>query len=244
MTTDICIYRGKKIPKNPIIIEGFPSKGFVSTIAAKYMIDELDMEPIGYIESDKIKSVAVIHNSKPMRPIRLYLRGNVIVILSELMIPMNHLSEFSGAVIRWFRDICPGEVVLLAGISGKDTDKAHEIFGLANTDELNLQLGQLKVSCVDEGMLTGISSDLLLYCVENGIPTISLMTETKNLPDPLAAASMLVIVNKILGLEMDTQKLIDEGKKIEVMFNELSTQFKRGKEGYKETMENYPSMYM
>lgn len=244
MTTDICIYRGRKIPRNPIIIEGFPSKGFVSTIAAKYMIDELDMEPIGYIESDKIKSVAVIHNSRPMRPIRLYLRGNVIVILSELMIPMNHLPEFSGAVIRWFRDICPGEVVLLAGISGKNTDKQHEIFGLANTDELNLQLRQLNVNHVEEGMLTGISSDLLLYCVENGIPTISLMTETKNLPDPLAAASMLNIVKKILGLEMDTQRLIDEGKKIETMFNEMSTQFKRGNEGYKETMENYPSMYM
>jgi uncharacterized protein len=214
MTTDICIYRGKKIPKNSIIIEGFPSKGFVSTIAAKYMIDELDMEPIGYIESDKLKSVAVIHNSKPMRPIRIYAKGNVIVILSELVIPLNHLPEFSGAVIRWLREICPGEVVLLAGISGKDSEKQHEIFGLANTDELNLQLMQLNVSRVEEGMLTGISSDLLLYCVENGIPTISLMTETKNMPDPLAAASMLVIVNKILGLQIDTQKLIDEGKKI------------------------------
>jgi uncharacterized protein len=244
MATEVCIYKGKKIPKNSIIIEGFPSKGFVSTIAAKYMIDELDMELIGYIESDKLKSVAVIHNSKPMRPIRIYARGNVVVVLSELMIPLNHLSEFSGAVIRWLRDISPGEVVLLAGIAGKNTEKAHEIFGLANTDELNLQLMQLNVNRVEEGMLTGISSDLLLYCVENGIPAISLMTETKNLPDPLAAASMLTIVNKILGLQVDTQRLIDEGKKIETMFNDITTQFKRGKEGYAQTMENYPSMYM
>jgi len=83
------------------------------------MIDELDMEPIGYIESDKLKSVAVIHNSRPMRPIRIYNRGNVVVILSELMIPPNHMSEFSNALIRWFRDISPGEVILLAGIAGK-----------------------------------------------------------------------------------------------------------------------------
>jgi len=89
----------------------------------------------------------------------------------------------------------------------------------------------MNVNRVEEGMLTGISSDLLLYCAENGIPTISLMTETKNVPDPIAAASMLSIVNKILDLQMDTQRLIDEGKKIEGILNEITTQFKKSREG-------------
>jgi len=42
------------------------------------------------------------------------------------------------------------------------------------------------------------------------------MTETKNLPDPLAAASMPAIVNKILGPHIDTKRLIDDGKKIKL----------------------------
>ena len=242
MVTKVVIKEGNKLPKNPVIIEGFPSKGFVSTISAKYMIDRLEMEPIGYIESDKLRSVTVIHNSKAMRPVRIYAKGNLIVILSEIILPLPNVPDFSNAIIEWFRKINPDKVVLLAGISGKESEKEHEIFGLANTPELTKKLSEAKVNSVEEGMLTGISSELLLYCVENGIPSISLMAETKNLPDPLAAASMLEILTKVLDIKIDTKKLVEEGKKIEAMFNELQVQMRRGQAGYKE-MENYSPMY-
>jgi uncharacterized protein len=242
MTTQIVLKKGKEVPKNAIVIEGFPSKGFVSTIAARYMIDELGMEDIGFIESDRVRSVAVIHNAVPMRPIRIYAKGNIVVFLSEIIIPIQHGAEFSNALTAWIGKIAPNRVVLLAGITGKGTEKDHEIFGIANTDELNWKLEELKIKKVEEGMLTGISSDLLLYCVENQIPSISLMTETKNLPDPLAAASMLAILSKLIDLKIDTKRLIEEGKKIEEMFKEIMEQTKRGKEGHKE-MEDYSPMY-
>lgn len=70
MTTKVVI--NKSIPENSIIIEAFPSKGFVSTIAANHMIMELGMKPIGYIESDRIPSITIIHDSEPQRPIRIY----------------------------------------------------------------------------------------------------------------------------------------------------------------------------
>lgn len=242
MTTEIIISKGCSIPKSPIVIEGFPSKGFVSTIAAKYIIDEMQMEPIGYITSDKLRSVAVIHDSKPMRPIRIYAKDNIIVILSELIIPINHVPEFSNAIIKWLREIDPQKVILLAGISGKDTEKEHEIFGISNLPEITERLAHLNVNGVEEGMLTGISSDLLLYCIENDIPSISLMAETKNLPDPLASASMLRILDQILDLGVDCRRLIEEGKRIEEMFKEVGEQMKRGKDGYKQ-MEDFSHMY-
>lgn len=242
MTTQVVIRKKNKMPEKPVIIEGFPSKGFVSTIAARYIIDELGMEPVGFIESDKLRSVAVIHDSKPMRPIRIYVKDDLVVIFSELIIPIQHVPEFSNAVTEWFRRINPDKVVLLAGIPGKDTEKEHEIFALSNTKELKDRIAKMKVNGVEEGMLTGISSDLLLYCIENNIPSLSLMAETKNLPDPLAAASMLDILIKMLDLKMDLKRLVAEGEKIEAMFNEITHQMKRGKEGYK-AMENYSPMY-
>lgn len=242
MTTKIVIQEGKKIPEGSIVIEGFPSKGFVSTIAARYMIDELGMEVIGCIESDKLRSVAVIHDAAPMRPIRIYSKDNIIVIFSELIIPVSYVPEFSNALINWLRGINPSKVVLLAGISGRVTDKEHEILGIANTHELNEKLEELDVTKIEEGILTGISSDLLLYCVENNVPTISLMAETEYVPDPLASASMLNILNKLLDLGIDTRRLINEGKRIEKMFKEITEQLKRGKSGYRE-MEEYSPMY-
>ncbi|RLI92501.1 MAG: hypothetical protein DRO94_02335 [Candidatus Altiarchaeales archaeon] len=240
MATEIVI-KGK-IPKDPIVIEGFPSKGFVSTIATRYMIDELEMEVIGYIKSDKVKSIAVVHDSKPMYPIRIYAKDNIVLIFSEVNIPLQFVGEFSDALMEWFKEIKPKRVYLLAGITGKEIEKEHEIFALTTDEELEERLEKLNVEKLDEGMLTGISSDILLECIECGIPSVSLMVETRYIPDPLGAASLLNILNELLNLKIDTRKLVEKGKEIEDMFREITEQMKRGKEKHEE-MSEYSPMY-
>lgn len=238
MTTKIVLTR--EIPKNPIVIEGFPSKGFVSTIATKHMIDELDMKVCGYIESDKVDSIAVVHNYTAMRPIRIYAKNNIVLLFSELMVPMQHVKEFSSDLMKWLDEIKPRQVILLAGISGLTTEKEHEIMGISTNPELDKKLGELKIKRIEEGILTGISSELLLSCIEKKIPAVSLMAETHYTPDPLAAASMVNILNGILGTKIETTNLIEEGKKIEGMYKEISEQIKHGKNGYKEISEFSP----
>jgi uncharacterized protein len=240
MVTEINMEKG--LPKNPIVIEAFPSKGFVSTIAAKYMIDELDMEVVGHLKSDRVQSIAVIHNSKPMYPIRIYVKNDLIVVFSEVNIPFDRVSEFSDVLSRWFADIKPRQVILLAGIAGKSTDKEHEIFGITTDPELKKKLKKIDVEEIDEGLLTGVSSDLLLNCIEKKIPVVSLMAETRYTPDPLGAASMLEILNELLDQDIDTKKLIDKGEEIESMFEEISKQMRKGIDDTKR-IGGYPSMY-
>ena len=84
-----------KIPKNPVVIEGFPSKGFVSTIATRYLIEELGMESVGYVKSDRIQSIAVVHNSTPMYPIRIYRKNKLVLIFSEISVPYQFVREFA-----------------------------------------------------------------------------------------------------------------------------------------------------
>ncbi len=230
----------KEIPQNSIIIEGFPSRGFVSTIATKYMIDELGMEVYGYMESERVDSIAVVHNYTPMHPIRIYAKNNLVLIFSELVVPIHHIKEFSGELIRWFEEIKPKQVILLAGISGLTTEKEHEIMGVSTNPELDKKLEELKVKRIEEGILTGISSELLLGCIEKKIPALSLMAETHYTPDPLAAASMVNILSGVLGIKIDTKNLIEEGKKIEEMYKEISEQIKHGKNGYTEISEFSP----
>jgi len=232
----------KELPKNPIVIEAFPSKGFVSTIAAKYMLDELNMEIVGCLKSNRIQSIAVIHDSTPMYPIRIYAKDNLVLIFSEVNVPFNHVGEFSEVLSRWFVEIKPTQVVLLAGIGGKSTDKEHEIFGITTDPELKEKLKKMKVEEIDEGMLTGISSDLLLDCIENEIPVVSLMAETRYTPDPLGSASMLEILNDLLNLNIDTKKLVEKGEEIEKMFHNISEQLRKGMDDTKKISE-YSPMY-
>lgn len=240
MVTEIDIK--KELPKSPIVIEAFPSKGFVSTIAAKYMIDELNMEVIGSIKSDRVQSIAVVHDHKPMHPIRIYLKENLVVIFSEVNVPFQHVGEFTEAISNWFKEIKPKEVILLAGISGKSTEKEHEIFSITTDKEVEKKLKNLKVEDMDEGMLTGVSSDLLLFCVENNIPVTSLMAETHYTPDPLGSASMLEILTSLLNLKIDIKKLVEKGEEVEKMFHEISEQMKKGIDDTKQISE-YSPMY-
>ncbi|HIE34386.1 MAG TPA: proteasome assembly chaperone family protein [Candidatus Altiarchaeales archaeon] len=240
MATEIVLR--KDIPKNPIVIEGFPSKGFVSTIATRYIIDELEMKVVGYIRSDHVKSIAVVHGSVPMHPVRIYAKDNIVLIFSEINIPIQFVGEFSDAFVEWFREIKPGKVFLLAGIACKEIEKEREIFSLTNDIELEKKLHNLNVEKLEEGMLTGISSDILLSCIEDNIPTVSLMAETRYIPDPLGAAALVDIVNKLLGLGIDVKKLEDKGEEIEVMFKDIMNQMRKGKECH-EGMNEYSPMY-
>ncbi len=232
----------KKLPKNPLVIEAFPSKGFVSTIAAKYMIDELGMEVVGCIRSDKVQSIAVVHDSTPMYPIRIYMKDDIVLLFSEVNVPFQYVGEFTEAISRWFRDIKPREVLLLAGISGRSTEKKHEIFGITSDKKIRKKLRKLDVVDLVEGMLTGVSSDLLLFCMDEGIPVTSLMVETNYTPDPLGSASMLKIISQLLDVDIDTKKLVEKGQEVEKMFYELSDQMKKGMEDTKE-MSGYSPMY-
>ena len=60
-----------KKPKNPTIVLGFPSMGLVSTIATKFLIDHLDVEEIGHIESEHIVPLTAIHKGKVVNPITI-----------------------------------------------------------------------------------------------------------------------------------------------------------------------------
>jgi uncharacterized protein len=241
MVTEINI--SKELPKNPVVIEAFPSKGFVSTIAAKYMIDELKMEVVGNIRSDKIQSIAVVHNSTPMYPMRIYRKGDLILIFSEVNVPFQYVGEFTDALSRWFLKIKPKEVLLLAGISGKSTDKEHEIFSVSTDADVAKKLKKLKVEVMDEGMLTGLSSDLLLFCVEKEMKVTSLMVETHYTPDPLGSATLLRILSELLDLKIDTKKLVEKGQEVEKMFHEINEQMKKGADDTKQMCESYSPMY-
>jgi len=218
--------------------------GFVGAIAAGYIIDKLKMDCIGYIQSDKIPGIAVIHDSKPCHSIRIYAKDDLIIVMSELIIPPHILPEISDALAEWLGEIEPKQVISLAGISGKGVkdDEGHAIFGISTDDELNKKIKKMGVRVISDGVLGGISADILLYCYENNIPSISLMVETRHIPDPLAAVSVLEILNKLLALDISLKHLIEEGEKIEKLFNALSDELKRGIDRYKK-MENYSPMY-
>ncbi len=231
-----------RIPENAVLIEAFPSRGYVSTIASNHLIRSLGFEQIGHIESEKLDAVAVVHDGVPMHPIRIYAKGDIIILFSELIIPMNLVHDFTTALSDWFASIKPRQVMLLASVPGVESKETHEIMAVTTDLEMAKKLKELGVKEMTEGVLTGMSSSLMMKCCGGRIPATSLMVETSYIPDVLAAASLLGILKSLLSVEVDVGELTKAGKEIEERFMENLDKMKLGQERYKE-MHQQSTMY-
>ncbi|MCX6695764.1 MAG: PAC2 family protein [Candidatus Altiarchaeota archaeon] len=234
MTVDIKV-KGK-LPENAILIEAFPSKGYVSTIAANIIVKKLGMQEVGCITSDELTGIVVVHDSKPMLPIRIYAKDDLILITSELIIPVPLLPDFSKAIGAWIKGVKPREMILLASMSGIQTTEEHEIFWLSSDEKLSerMEKPDMKAKKLQDGVLTGISSGLMIECSDMKIPILSLMVETSYIPDALAAATLLEIIGKLIGMQIDVDELKTTGKKIEHKYQEMLEQLKKGQENYQD----------
>ena len=58
--------------KGATVIAGFPSIGLVSTIAANYLIDALNLRQIGCMQSSHFPALSVVHTGEPLSPVRIY----------------------------------------------------------------------------------------------------------------------------------------------------------------------------
>ena len=93
-------YDSSRISK-PNVIVGVPEAGLVGTIAASYIAQQMKLPEAGYIESDLIPPVVVIHESKPHNPIRILGLNNIAIIMSEVPLPPKLAVELGSEVVRW-----------------------------------------------------------------------------------------------------------------------------------------------
>jgi uncharacterized protein len=222
----------EELPKKPIVVEAFPSKGYVSSIAAFYLIKEAGFKQIGSIKASGLENFVVVHEGEVMRPIRIYAKDNIILVFSEIIILPSLVAEFTEKFSGWLREINASQVVLLASILGVEVEDEHKIFGLATTKDLKDKLKDIGVEELKEGVLTGLSSTLALNCNEEGIPSISLLVETPYIPDALAAASLLEILSKLLKIDVDVGRLRETGKQFEEKFQNMVKQLNKSQQDY------------
>eukprot|EP01128_Nolandella_sp_AFSM9_P010117 TRINITY_DN6943_c0_g1_i1.p1 TRINITY_DN6943_c0_g1~~TRINITY_DN6943_c0_g1_i1.p1 ORF type:complete len:448 (-),score=159.42 TRINITY_DN6943_c0_g1_i1:106-1371(-) len=69
------------------LLEGFPSIGLVSVIAAKELVKILNLPLIGIIKAEDFQSSAVITSEQPSHAVRIYGNKKLVIILSEMTTP-------------------------------------------------------------------------------------------------------------------------------------------------------------
>ncbi len=217
--------------ENPVIVEGFPGIGLVGNIASQHLIDELDMEYIGSMESRYFPPIAVLFNGIINMPVRIYQskEHNILIVISDIPIHPTISYEVSKVLVDWAQSINVKEIVSIAGIATMSSEE--KVFGAATNDDM---LDRIKdyVEIFQVGTISGISGSVMTECVMRDIPAISLLGETNSPnPDPRAAASVVSILKIIYDLPIETDNLMEQAEQIEVELQKLAEQVKTSEEG-------------
>lgn len=217
--------------ENPIIVEGFPGIGLVGNIASQHLIDELDMEYIGSMESKYFPPIAVLFNGIINMPVRIYesKEYNIITVISDIPIHPTISYEVSKVLMDWAQSINVKEIVSIAGIATMSSEE--KVFGAATNDDM---LNRIKdhVEIFQVGTISGISGSVMTECFMRDVPAMSLLGETNSPnPDPRAAASVIKVLNIIYDLPIDTDNLMEQAEQIEIELQKLAEQVKTSEEG-------------
>ncbi|MDD5779119.1 MAG: PAC2 family protein [Candidatus Thermoplasmatota archaeon] len=217
-------YRDKDIG-NALVVTGFPTVGFVGTIATRFIVNQLDLDLIGAFLSDYFHPATVISKGVPAPPVRIYAGDKpcglseecdqIIVISSEFFPPPPIMRPLATHILRWCEARDCRSLVAIEGFNASDDQTP--IYGVASAERGRQFLKKHDIKLMQEGMVSGISGILLYEGEISHFDTLCLLagTQTK-FPDAAAAARLLEVVNVMLpDIDIDPEPLYKESERIE-----------------------------
>lgn len=216
------------------LLEGFPGYGLVGTIAVNFLVEKLNMEMIGFIESPLFPPVAAIHGGRPYPPLRLYKsdKHKLVVILSEFVMDRKVIKSVSDMVYDWCEQAGIKRIISLGGISIRG--KQDEVFCISSDPNEEKMFEKMGITPIREGATTGMNALLLIRATTGGkIPVVSLLAEAKpDYVDPLGAAMVLTSLSDYIGLKVDTTELVREAMVIESKLRQAMDAAKKAEKAY------------
>jgi len=222
--------------KDATVIAGFPSIGLVSTIAANYLIDALDLKQIGCVTSPQFPALSVVHTGEPLSPVRIYSgvqanREKIVVFVSEFKPKPNLINGISETIMKWANEngcrlLISPEGMVVEGKSGEGEEEV-EAYAIGSTESARALLMEKKIAQFKNGIIAGVSGVLLNIGKQNNFNVISILAEAHpNYPDAKAAAAAINVIGLLMGVEINVTPLYEESERIEKQLQKFHKQAK------------------
>jgi uncharacterized protein len=221
------VQTGSITSKSPYILIGLPDAGLVGTIAASYLVDYLNMNELGYIDSAKFPPMIIVKNNEVKNVIRMYEKDNLVVVISDIPIISYVAVQFAKSLIGLAKKLSPKLVVNVTGLPVQNRLEIQkpEVVGLATSKEAIELLRSAKVALFSDGVLFGTYAAVIKECVLQNIPSLTLFAQSHfSFPDPIASIEALSVVNKVLNTNIDLKPLKEEAEIIRIKTRELMRQ--------------------
>lgn len=207
--------------KGYTLLEAFPGIGLVGAMAGSYIIEKLQMEYIGRIESDFFPPIAAIHDSIPLFPARIYKSDELklILFMAEFAIPTPVIYQLSQEMLSFARKYGISKIVSVGGLP---TNKPTEKIYVAASDSVAKIAAKAGIKPIEDGLIAGVSASLLNYSRDYNIPMMDILVEVNpQIMDPKYAELAITGLNKLLEIEIDLSELHKEVKLVEAKIKEM-----------------------
>ena len=111
-----------KIPKSPIIIQGFPGFGLVGTIVTEFLLEHLKFEKIGEFVYDELQPIVALHKGKLIKPMTVhYSKQYNILILHTILNVQGFEWKIADNILELAKKTKASEIISIEGVNTPGT---------------------------------------------------------------------------------------------------------------------------
>ena len=230
-----------------LVINCFPSVGFVSSIVAHYLIDKLELRLVGGVNHSKLPPMCLVQDGKPLPPLRFYTGepickldkcDKIILIISEVKIENQIKMSLARSLIDWTVDSKSGISIMIDSFTKGDSE-GHTILdddnidttmlGIGSTDSAIKMLKDIGLPLLKHGLVGGMTGVMLGESRRRGIDSLAILAESNGgpmkgqpFPDARAAARIIECLDGLLpAIHLDPEPLLEEAKRIEKQIRDM-----------------------
>jgi uncharacterized protein len=223
-TPSVHVVESRPIDRLEYCLVGVPDIGLSGSIALSYMIQQMKMDELGYLDSDVFAPVIVVHEGKPFHPIRIYYKNHFAAIISEVALDVSIIPIVARSIVDWVRTKHVDKTIVLTGIAvpNRIDIETPAVFGVTSSPTMTTYIQNANISLFEEGFIAGVPAVILKECLKHHVQNIILLAQAHyQYPDPAAAASLVTTLSSLLGIHINTQPLLEQAEHIRVKMREL-----------------------
>jgi uncharacterized protein (TIGR00162 family) len=218
--------------KRPILVVGLPGVGLVGKLVAEHLVDELGAEKIVEVYSPHFPPQVLVNKDCTVRPVSntiYHARAKENDILFLVGDHQSTTSQGHYELCSLYLDIAEEfgvpRIYTLGGYPTGKLTYEETVLGVANDTKLIEEIKEYGVEFRESepsGGIVGASGLLVAFSRMRGIDAACLMGMTPGyLMDPKSAQSLLKVICKMFGIEVNTESLEKKAEEMENILEKL-----------------------
>ncbi|MHB1262422.1 MAG: proteasome assembly chaperone family protein [Thermoplasmatota archaeon] len=213
--------------KDSLVIAAFPTTGSASSIAAQYLIRNLELPLVGHLRLPELSAVTAIQDGRATSAVRVF-GGEVacrldkkcpriFIVTTELAPPPSVALKLAETLLDWAAKGGAHLVIALEGVVRGEGDNTPDVFCAAADGAVLKELAKTGIPIMERALIGGITAHVLLLAAARKVRSGTVLVEaTRDHPDGRAAAALIEALGKIMpDVVMDAKPLLKEAMQLE-----------------------------